>query len=122
LIHYGFEAACLRFQLFHPPTAAFVTFTVPTDTLHVRDGSSELGDAALTLDAVDLRRRLDIRLGRYFPPTESSLLLDDARDRVMLAYGRRETEAAWLLRLVSHQTPLICCLVRDLNEIRWTEE
>jgi hypothetical protein len=121
LISYVFENKELRFQLYHPGTGRLVWFFVPTDTIQGRSISSDVRRSTGSITLIELVRRLEIRHDRYFPPTESRLLLADAADRVMLAYGRRVMDCHWLLSLRG-EYPLLSCLVRDLAEIRWTVE
>jgi hypothetical protein len=121
LISYVFENKELRFQLYHPGSGRLVSFFVPTDTIQGRSISSDVRRSTGSIALIELVRRLEIRHDRYFPPTETRLLLADAADRVMLAYGRRVMECRWLLSLRG-EYPLLSCLVRDPAEIRWIVE
>jgi hypothetical protein len=121
LLSYVFEDKELRFQIYHPGTKRLVSFFVPTDTVHGRSIVSDARRSTGSIALIELIRRLDIRHDRYFPPTETRLLLADAADRVMLAYGRRCSDCRWLLSLKG-EYPLLSCLVRDPDEIRWTVE
>jgi hypothetical protein len=121
LISYVFENKELRFQLYHPGTRRLVSVFVPTDTVHGRSITADVERSTGSIALIELVRRLDIRHDRYIPPTERRLLLADAADRVMLAYGRRIADCRWLLSLRG-EYPLLSCLVRDPAEIRWTLE
>jgi hypothetical protein len=121
LISYVFENKELRFQLYHPGTGRLVSFFVPTDTIQGRSISSDVRRSTGSISLIELVRRLEIRHDRYIPPSEYKLLLADAADRVMLAYGRRVMDCQWLLSLRG-EYPLLSCLVRDPAEIRWTVE
>ena len=79
------------------------------------------GRAICSVELIDLESRLEVRHERYFPPTGTANILEDAKSRVMLAYGRRRSEARWLM-VLQGEYPLLCCLVRDLDEVQWVEE
>ena len=119
LISYVFEDRELRFQLFHPGTGRLVSFFIPTDTVQGRSISTDPRRSTGSIALIELARRLDIRHDRYLPPAETRLLLADAADRVMLAYGRRVADCRWLLSFRG-EYPLLSCLVRDPEETRWT--
>ncbi len=121
LLSYTFESKALRFQLFHAGSSRIYSFNLPTDTVHGRTLVREASQAACAIERIALDRRLDIRHERYFPPADSKLLLADARDRVMLAYGRRCSEYRWLVN-IRGEYPLLSFLARDLGEIGWDEE
>jgi len=121
LIAYTFENKQLRFQLYHNDSARLYAFVLPTDTVHGRSVSTTPARMLCSIRLVELQRRLDIRHDRYFPPANSKLLLNDARERINLAYGRRCDEYQWLVNLQGEYT-LLSFLVRDLAEIRWEVE
>jgi hypothetical protein len=121
LIGYVFENKELRFQLYHSGTERLVSFFVPTDTVQGRSVATDVKRSTGSIALIELGQRLAIRHDRYIPPTETRLLLADAADRVMLAYGRRFTDCRWLLSLRGDY-PLLSCLVREPEEIRWTVE
>jgi hypothetical protein len=121
LVHYRFENKQLYFQLFHEGSARLYTFHVTTDTVHGRSIVAESSRSDCSMLLIDLGQRLEVKHGRYFPPTDSKQILQDARDRVTLAYGRRSNEHRWLLNLEG-EYPLLSFLVQNLDEIQWEIE
>jgi hypothetical protein len=121
LVSYVFESKQLRFQLFHLDSARLYSFTLPTDTVHGRTISPLPARSMCSISLVDLERRLDIRHDRYYPPGDAKMILEDAREQITLAYGRRRDEHRWLVNLQGEYT-LLSFLVRDLSEIRWHVE
>jgi hypothetical protein len=121
LLAYVFESKQLRFQLFHMKSVRLYSFAVPTDTVHGRTVSTTPARSLCSIRLSELERRLDIRHNRYFPPEDPKLLLNDARERITLAYGRRRDEYRWLVNLQG-EYPLLSFLVGDLSEIRWEVE
>jgi hypothetical protein len=121
LISYVFENKQLRFQLFHLDSSRLYSFSMPSDTVHGRSVSGDRLRSTCSIRLIDLRKRLETRYDRYFPPADSRQILCDARDRVTLAYGRRCVEHRWLINLQGDY-PLLTCLVRELDEIEWEVE
>jgi len=121
LISYTFESKELRFQLFHGGEAKLLVFQLPTDTVHGRTIAPDPRRSTCRLELIDLATKLDVRDGRYIPPADPALFLEHARDRVILAYGRRASEARWLLSLQGGYV-LLACLINDPGDVQWTEE
>jgi hypothetical protein len=107
LLAYVFESKQLRFQLYHMKSARLYSFSAPTDTVHGRTVSSTITRSTCSIRLVDLE--------------DAKLLLNDAKERITLAYGRRRDDYRWLVNLQGEYT-LLSFLVGDLSEIRWEVE
>jgi hypothetical protein len=121
LLSYTFESKELRFLIFHDAEEGIFEFHVPTDTVHGRTVSADPRRSTCRVELIDLQERLAVESGRYLAPGDTNTMLDQARDRIGMAYGRRTSQWRWLL-LIKGEIPLLACLVRDLADIRWSHE
>ncbi|MDX2039525.1 MAG: hypothetical protein SFX72_22995 [Isosphaeraceae bacterium] len=120
LISYSFESREIRFQLFNARLGTLFTIEARTDTVYGRSVPSD--DRALCRMVVgDVARALSVRDGVFQAPSDPAAAREQTLRGLHLAHGRRPEDARWMITLVGDYI-LLCFLVRDLSEIRWTTE
>jgi hypothetical protein len=119
LVSYGFSKGTLTFDLDMCDFDACVTFRAATELVYAEhiDFANEFMRTC-RLELVQLDGAIATSNDFFIPPVEFGLFMKDVRSGRHLAYGRRVSDARYLLHVVGH-AHLLICLLRSKDDIEW---
>jgi hypothetical protein len=70
------------------------------------------------LELIELSKVLSVKNNFYIPNSNFGKIMQEVRNGLFLAYGRKNLDVKWVLNVTGYSC-LLSCLINDLDKVQW---